>query len=177
MKKLLIHFSLIIVFIVIYLLQVLFFSNFTISGIMPNIFIIFILFIGLYMGRCFGIIYGIIFGILIDIWIGKNIGITSVAMAIIGLLGGTFDKNFSKDSRITIIFMGAICTIIYEILLYIIHYVIFDINIEILNFIKILSIEIVYNSILISLFHPIMKSVGYEIEDVIKGDKILTRYF
>ena len=57
MKKVLIHISLIITFIIIYLLQAIFFSGFTIAGIMPNIFIILMLYIGLYMGKTQGIIY------------------------------------------------------------------------------------------------------------------------
>lgn len=57
MKKILIHIGLIITFIIIYLLQSIFFSGFTIAGIMPNIFIILMLYIGLYMGRTMGIIY------------------------------------------------------------------------------------------------------------------------
>ena len=177
MKKIIIHIVLIISFIIIYLLQAMFFTNFRIAGIMPNIFIILMLYIGLYMGRSYGIIYGIIYGIFIDIWIGKNLGITSIALAIIGLLGGIFDKNFSKDSRITVMFMGAICTIIYEVIVYIMQYFIVGINIEIIEFIKILLIEILYNLLLIVILYPLMKMTGYEIENEIKGDKILTRYF
>ena len=99
MKKILIHISLIITFIAIYLLQTIFFSHFTIAGIMPNIFVILMLYIGLYMGRTMGVIYGIIYGIFIDIWIGKNLGLTSIALALIGLISGIFDKTLSKDSR------------------------------------------------------------------------------
>lgn len=57
MKKVLIHIGLIITFIIIYLLQSIFFNGFTIAGIMPNIFIILMLYIGLYMGRSMGIMY------------------------------------------------------------------------------------------------------------------------
>ena len=177
MKKIIIHIILIISFIIIYLLQAMFFTNFRIAGIMPNLFVILMLYIGLYMGRSCGIIYGIIYGIFIDIWIGKKMGITSIALAVIGLLGGIFDKNFSKDSRITVMFMGAICTIIYEVVVYIMQYIIIGINIEITEFIKILSIEVIYNLLLIVILYPLMKITGYEIEDEIKGDKILTRYF
>ena len=107
MKKALIYISLIFVFIFIYLLQSVFFVNFTIAGVMPNIVVILALFIGLFIGRSRGIIYGIIYGIFMDLWIGKNIGITSVCLAIVGIIGGTFDKNFSKDSRIVILLIGA----------------------------------------------------------------------
>lgn len=177
MKKILIYVSLVIIFIIIYLLQAMFFTGFRIAGVMPNLFVILMLYIGLYMGRSSGIIYGIIYGIFIDIWIGKRLGMTSIALAIIGLLGGIFDKNFSKDSRITVMFMGCICTVIYEVILYIMQYLIIGINIEILEFIKILLIEVLYNLLLIVILYPLMKITGYEIENEIKGDKILTRYF
>ena len=94
MKKVLIHASLIITFIFIYLLQSIVFTNFTIASVMPNMFIILVLFIGLYMGRCMGTIYGIIFGVLIDLWIGQRIGLTSIGLALVGIIGGAFDKNF-----------------------------------------------------------------------------------
>ena len=177
MKKVIIHVSLIMIFIIVYILQATVFTNFTIAGVKPNIFIILILYIGLYMGRSSGIIYGIIYGIFIDIWIGKNIGITSVCLAIIGLLGGIFDKNFSKDSRMTVLVMGIISTIIYEILLYIMRYFILEINVEIMQFIKILLIEVIYNTLIIIILYPLIKFTGYEVENEIKGDKILTRYF
>ena len=157
MKKALIYISLIFVFIFIYLLQSVFFVNFTIAGVMPNI--------------------GIIYGIFMDLWIGKNIGITSVCLAIVGIIGGTFDKNFSKDSRIVILLIGAFCTIVYEVLLYVLQGVFFQISVEVIPFLKILALETIYNIFIIIIIYPIMKNVGYEIESEIKGDKILTRYF
>lgn len=177
MKKVLIHIGLIISFIIIYILQTEFFCEFTLAGVMPNIFIILMLYIGLYMGRTIGIIYGLICGIFIDLWIGKNIGITSIPLALIGLTSGILDKTFSKDSRLIVILMGIISTIIYEVIYYIIKYMVYSINVEILQFIKILSVETFYNVIIIIIIYPLMKKTGYEIENEIKGDKILTRYF
>lgn len=177
MKKILIHIGLIITFIIIYLLQTIFFSEFTIAGIMPNLFVILMLYIGLYMGRTMGIIYGIIYGIFIDMWIGKTLGLTSITLALIGVLGGIFDKTFSKDSRITVLLMGIVCTIIYEIVLYFMQYMIFSINIEIIQFLTILLVEVIYNILLIIILYPLMKVTGNEIENEIKGDTILTKYF
>lgn len=177
MKKILIHIALIMTFIIIYLSQTIFFNQFTIAGIMPNLFIILMLFIGLYMGRTIGIIYGIIYGIFIDIWIGKTLGLTSIGLAVIGVVSGLLDKTFSKDSRLTVLLMGSICTIIYEVALYFMQYMTMGINVEILQFIKILFVEVIYNMIIIIILYPLMKITGYEIENEIKGDKILTRYF
>ena len=177
MKKFFIHVSLIVTFIVIYLLQTIFFSHFTIAGVMPNVFVILMLYIGLYMGRTMGVIYGIIYGIFLDIWIGKSIGLTSIALAIIGLISGIFDKTLSKDNRMTVLLMGIACTIIYETILYMMQYMAFEINLEILSFIKILLVEVVYNMLLIIVLYPAMSRTGYEIEDEIKGNRILTKYF
>ena len=164
MKKVLIHIGLIFTFIVTYLLQSIFFSGFTIAGIMPNIFIILMLYIGLYMGRANGIIYGIIFGIFIDLWIGKTLGLTSISLALVGLISGILDKTFSKDSRLIVLLMGILCTIIYEVSLYFMQYIAIGINVEIFQFIKILIIEVIYNVILIIILYPLMKLTGYEIE-------------
>lgn len=177
MKKVLIHASLIITFIFIYLLQSIVFTNFTIASVMPNMFIILVLFIGLYMGRCMGTIYGIIFGVLIDLWIGQRIGLTSIGLALVGIIGGAFDKNFSKDSRIIIIFIGVLSTIFYEVLLYVCNIIFMKINVEIFAFIKILLLEILYNVLIIIILYPLMRNIGNQIESEIKGDKILTRYF
>ena len=135
---------------------------------MPNIVVILALFIGLFIGRSRGIIYGIIYGIFMDLWIGKNIGITSVCLAIVGIIGG---------SRIVILLIGAFCTIVYEVLLYVLQGVFFQISVEVIPFLKILALETIYNIFIIIIIYPIMKNVGYEIESEIKGDKILTRYF
>ena len=80
MKKVVIHISLIITFVIIYLLQSTFFSHFTIAGIMPNIFVILMLFIGLYLGRTMGVIYGIVYVIFIDIWILKSLCLKSIEL-------------------------------------------------------------------------------------------------
>lgn len=177
MKKLVINIVLIIVAIITYFLQENFFGFFTISGIMPNLFVIFILFTGLFTNRTIGTIYGIIVGLVLDFLVGKSIGINAVTLGTIGLLAAIFDKNFSKSSRITIMFMVLGMTVLFESVQYFLRYIIFSINIEIVNFIKILAIEVIYNLILTIIVYPIMKTAGYYIEDEYKGNKILTRYF
>ena len=69
------------------------------------------------------------------------------------------------------------CTIIYEVGVYFISYVTQGINIEIINFTKILLIEVIYNTILTIILYPIIQRTGYNIEEQYKGNRILTRYF
>ena len=144
---------------------------------MPNLFVIFILFIGLFSNRITGIVYGVVLGGILDLTIGTQIGINAVGLGVIGFLAATFDKNFSKDSRATIMFMVLGTTLIFEILVYILNYVVFSTNIEIINFIKILAIEIIYNLIIVIILYPLIQKFGYSIENEYKGNKILTRYF
>lgn len=176
-KKFFINLAIIVVFLIIYFLQANFFIWFRIAGIMPNLFIILILFVGLFMGRTLAVIYGVIFGILLDVFIGKTIGITSIMLSAVGIIAIIFDKNFSKDRRIAIMIIVAISTIIYEIGIYTLNHFIMETEIEILAFIKILSIEVIYNVILTIIIYPIMQLVGYDIEEEFKGNKILTKYF
>ena len=66
MKKSVTILILCITFLIIYFLQLNFFSSFTIAGVKPNLFIIFMLFIGLYAGKKVGAIFGIFIGLWID---------------------------------------------------------------------------------------------------------------
>ena len=124
-----------------------------------------------------GTIYGLIIGAILDLIIGTQMGVNTAMLGIIGFLSSIFDKNFSKDSRVTIMFMVLGSTLIYEIGIYILNYFIYTTNVEILSFIRILAIEVLYNMIITIIIYPLMERFGYYIENEYKGNKILTRYF
>ena len=161
MKKFLINIILVLIAFIIYFLQSNFFSWFTIAGIKPNLFVVYVLFIGLFL----------------DLLMEEKIGINLIGLVLVGILAVIFDKNFSKDSRMTIIFMVFGSTIIFEIASYFMKYIIYSLNVEIFNFIIILLIEILYNIILTIILYPLMQKFGYYIENEYKGNRILTRYF
>lgn len=177
LKKTIINVSLILTAILIYILQANFFSWFNIAGIMPNLFVIFILFIGLFGNRTMGTIYGLVVGLFLDFIIGTRVGINSIGLGLIGFLAAIFDKNFSKDSRMTIMVMVVVATVIFEALSYLLNYILLSTNVEIFNFIKILVIEVIYNLIITIIVYPLMQKFGYDMENEYKGNKILTRYF
>lgn len=177
LKKTIINIGLILTAILLYLLQANFFNWFNIAGVMPNLFVIFVLFIGLFGNRIMGTIYGLIIGLLLDLVIGTKVGINMICLGLIGFLATVFDKNFSKDSRMTIMVMTIVATVIFEILSYLLNYIIVVINVEILNFVKILAVEVIYNLILTIILYPLMQKFGYYIENEYKGNKILTKYF
>lgn len=177
MKKTIINIGLILTAILLYILQANFFNWFNIAGVMPNLFVIFVLFIGLFGNKIMGTIYGLIIGLLLDLIIGTKVGINMICLGLIGFLATIFDKNFSKDSRMTIMVMTIAATVIFEVLSYLLNYIIVVINVEIFNFVKILAVEVIYNLILTIILYPLMQKFGYYIENEYKGNKILTKYF
>lgn len=98
-------------------------------------------------------------------------------LCVVGYLGAYFDRNFSKENKLTIIIMVAVSTIIYEAGYYLLCSIILDFDMQIFKFIKILLIETVYNILLTILFYPLIQNMGYKVDRAFKKNNILTRYF
>lgn len=177
MKKFFSILGLILTFLLIYFLQANFFTWFNIAGIKPNLFIVFILFIGLFIGNKLGFVFGLILGIYLDLLIGKSIGISGIMLAIVGLIGEYLDNNFSKDSRVTLILMVMGSTAVYVLGAYIFQILRWNMAIEILPFIKIVLIEVIFNSVLVIILYPLMQKAGNALERLFKNKSVLTRYF
>ncbi len=177
MKKTFAIIGLVLTFFIIYFLQANFFTWFNIAGVMPNLFVILILFIGLFIGRKLGVVFGLLFGIYLDLIIGKSVGISGLMLGVVGLWGEYLDKSFSKDSRITLMLMVASSTAIYEIGEFIFRIIKWNILIEIIPFIKILLLEIIFNITLSIILYPLIQRVGNYMESLFKNKKVLTRYF
>ena len=177
MKKILSIIFILLAFFILYFLQSNFFTWFNMAGIMPNLYVIFVLFIGLFGKKKLGLIFGIIFGLYLDIVLGKVVGISSLILGLIGFLGEILSKNFSKDSRFTLMIMVIGATIIYEIGLYIINILKMNAPVEILGFIKILLIETLFNVIITIIIYPLMQKMGYHLENTFEEKVMLTRFF
>jgi rod shape-determining protein MreD len=147
------------------------------AGIMPNLYVIFVLFIGLFAKRKMGLTFGIIFGMYLDVIIGESIGVTGIMLGIIGMIGEILSKNFSKDSKFTIMLMVFATTALYEIVIYIVSIAKLGATLELVSFIKILIIEILFNEILTIIFYPLMKKAGYYLEDLFEEQAMITRFF
>jgi rod shape-determining protein MreD len=177
MKKTLSIIIVFITFIFIYFLQSNFFNWFNIAGIKPNLFIILSLFIGIFIGKVYGGVIGILMGVLLDFFIGKTVGINAISLGLAGLLGGLFTKNFSKDSRLTIMLMSCAATLACELISYIYQIILFKLSIEIWLFIKLIGIEILFNAMIIIIIYPLIDKTGILLERIFTQDKILTRYY
>lgn len=177
MKKTLAIVFLILTFFIIYFLQSNFFIWFNIAGIMPNIYVILVLFIGLFVKRKAGLICGLGFGLYLDIVLGKTVGISALVLGVIGMLGEILSKNFSKDSRFIVCLMVLGTTALYELAVYLLTMLRTSADIEILAFLKILLVELVFNELITIIIYSIIKKAGYYLENLFDDKFILTRYF
>lgn len=177
MKKIGVSIIFLVAFILIYFLQVGVFSHLPIAGVMPNLFVILILYIGLFANAINAIGFAIIIGLFLDLLYGNTIGVSAIMLCIIGYLGSYFDKNFSKENKVTILLMAIGSTIIYEFGFYVLNGLILQYNFEWFKFIRILIFEIIYNSLITILLYPLIQFTGYKVDRIFKKNNILTRYF
>lgn len=77
----------------------------------------------------------------------------------------------------TILVMSVVATLVCEIISYLLQIILFGVSIEIVRFIKIILIEILYNSMIIIIIYPIIKKAGITLERIFTQSKILTRYY
>ena len=177
MKKILSFIFIFILFLIIFFLQANFFTWFNIAGVKPNLFIVLMVFIGAFMGKYYGFGIGMFLGLFLDIFIGKVLGLNATILALVGLFGGLLTKTFSKDNKMTMIVLVTLITLFSEIISYIYQMILFSYEIEILNFLKIIIIEIIFNTLLLIILYPLLKKIGEKLETIFTEDKILTRYY
>lgn len=177
MKKFVIGVITYFIFIILYFIQANFFGWFTIAGISPNIFVIYILFLGLFTDNKFSLIMALLTGITLDLVIGKTLGATAILFCLISIIANYFDKNFSKDNKFTILIMVIGMTLVFEVTNYFLNALILEIPIEIEAFSKILLVEVIYNTILTIIFYNAFIKSGALLERQFKEKNILTRYF
>lgn len=177
MKKFGVIFSLIVIYFVIYFLQVNFFSWFNIDGIQPNLFVLLALFIGIFINGKMGAISGFIIGLYTDFLFSNSIGISAVILALVGFCGYILEKRFSRDSKITIVLMGLISTGIYEIIVIAFRAITMGATISFIPFIYKIFVELLYNSLLIIILYPLIHRFGIYAEEIFNSKKMLTRYF
>ena len=164
----------ILMFFLVYFLQINFFSWFNIGGVMPNLFITLALFVGLFIGKKIGIVYGLCIGIILDALLGKVIGLNAILLGIVGYIGEVYDRNFSKNKKISVILLNVFCTVLYDVILYCFYIIKFKINVEVWLFIEKLVVENIYNILILIIFFKPISKLGQYLEKNFKDRLFLT---
>ncbi len=154
-KKLLVSLIVFILICIAIWFQVNFLNIFTFFNTPANLAIVFICGIGLLSGKISGALVGACYGIIMDLLFGKSIGVYLLIYTLLGIVSGELSRGFSKDNRMSIIYMVAALTIATEILTLFIFAVIYNYNLEFYAIKKIL-LETIYNMIIARiLFKPL----------------------
>ena len=177
MKRARIIIGLVIVFFLICFLQANLFSWFNIRGVMPNLFVVLVLFIGLNTNSKVGQIMGFLIGLFTDFLFSDSVGISAVLFTLVGYSGEILQKRFPKNSKITLIIMSSITTGIYELIRVCYRFLFFSSQIGFVAFITTLAIELLFNALLIIIFYPIINRCGIMIDDTFNGNDTVTKYF
>lgn len=154
-KKLLVSLIVFILICVAIWFQVNFLNIFTFFDTAANLAIVFICGVGLLSGKTPGTLVGAFYGILLDLLFGKSLGVYLLLYGLLGFASGEMSRGFSKDNRMSILYMVAIFTVVTEIATIVLFALIYNYNLEFFVMKKIL-LETVYNVILARiLFKPL----------------------
>ena len=116
MKRILVHFILIILC---YILQVSVFSFFKLAGIVPNIMLILVVSFALMRGQTEGMLIGFFSGMLIDIMAGDAIGFYALIFLFVGYTNGLLAKIFYANNILLPLGMIFINSVAYNFIVYI----------------------------------------------------------
>lgn len=141
--------------------------------IAPSLFLIYLTFIYLNTNLKIGLIFGTVYLYIFDAFLNIN-PVSSILAIYISLMVLEILKNtiFKKNNKVNSIILISIITILFETLRTFIQ-------IKFLNFefIKILCVEIILNSVITFLLYDISKPFREKLNEVFSKFNILTRYF
>ena len=176
MKKIISVLGIVIIFLSIYFLQSNFFSWFNIYSIKPNLFMIFVIFLGLFLGKEYGLTFGILLGLILDLFSSQIIGINAISLGAAGLLAGILAKNFSIEHKFTFIIIASLLTFIGESVYYALEIILIEAEVQLIIFIRILLIEIIFNDLIIIIIYPVLNKIGEKLKMMLEDETNYIKY-
>lgn len=176
MKKIISVLGIVIIFLSIYFLQSNFFSWFNIYNIKPNLFMIFVIFLGLFLGKEYGLTFGILLGLILDLFSSQIIGISAISLGAAGLLAGILAKNFSIEHKFTFIIIASLLTFIGESVYYALEIILSEAEVQLIIFIRILLIEIIFNDLIIIIIYPVLNKIGEKLKMMLEDETNYIKY-
>ncbi len=93
-------------------------GNIAILGVKPNLFIVFIIVVGLTNGSETGAVIGFIVGLVMDSYSPAPVGVYALIGLLLGILSGISNRNFFRDNYILTMAFAFIYTILFETVAY-----------------------------------------------------------
>ncbi len=141
-----------------FLTQINVLNEFELFGAKPNIAIVVIVGIALLTGKLPGMMVGIAYGFIYDITFGKSLGVYTLTYALIGLMLGRYSNGFSKENRLSVVYMVGIVTALVEAIMYLMFVVLYGYTFEIFAPLLLIAKEAIYNMIIARLIYGLLAS-------------------
>lgn len=139
-----------------FLTQINVLNEFELFGAKPNIAIVVIVGIALLSGKIPGMLVGIAYGLIYDVTFGKAMGVYTIIYALVGFLLGRYSNGFSKENRLSVIYMVGIITALAEAMMYLVFIVLYGYAFEIFAPLLLIIKEAVYNMILARIIYSLL---------------------
>lgn len=177
MRKTLTIILLILNMLLFHFLQHTIFQKFMMFNIFANIIIIYFIFMATYTNKVYSYILAIIYGFIVDIKFSNPIGTTAFALIILIEVSIRLSSLLYINSRIATMLKIFFITIIFELSRYILRAVILVFDIEIIEFLKIVAIQAIYNMLILMVIYPAFKYIGEVTDQTLHKSNILTKHF
>lgn len=152
-----------------YFLQMGVFSELTLGGISPNLFIIFVVSIGMIRGKKEGCILGFIFGILTDAMYAVYFGFYALVFALLGYAAGYVQQIFYEEDMTLPLVIISLADLLYGAAIYIFTFLPRGRTDFLYYFTRIILPEMIYTLILAVFLYRLITFINRKIE--IKGSE------
>lgn len=157
MKKLLVGLIIFFMIGISVFLQLNLFNVITLFGVSANIAIVIVVILSLASGKVSGGVIGFIYGLIFDVIFSKIIGPNILAFTLIGIMAGSLNKSFSKESKTSAVMLVSICTAFGELLIYFIMMGFDGYEWKTISVLTIIFLEMVYNIfVTLVVFKPVI---------------------
>lgn len=165
-KNILTFIFIVILILIIFLIQLYFINPRSLFGIKPNLILILSIVISLWYGVYTGGISSFIIGFITDILIGSSqIGIFTISYTIVGLVVGSLNANYRKESKMSLVYVSIIATFVFEIVEYFCYLIFFSVNTSIFYLLKQIFISSLLNIAIVYVIYSVIYNITEYIED------------
>lgn len=165
MKKALTIVYLLLFILIIFVFQMFIIDERELFGVKPNLILISVIVVSLWFGLYTGSIYSVIIGVITDMLFGNNIGLFTIGYAITGVIIGFFNYNYRKENKIALLYLTFIATAIFELIEYIIYFVITKEYTSILYFVYQIILTSILNIVIVYVVYSLLYKIISFFED------------
>lgn len=130
------------------------------DGTSANLGIVLVASIGLVCGKLVGGLTGATYGLIYDILFGRAIGVYFSVYLLTGIVSGMLNKNFSKDNKVSMVFLISIITAIFEFGTYLSLVLIRAYEFDFYGVLFIIAKEVIYNILIVIILYKFLVWFG-----------------